>query len=146
MFLPDGRHFFYLNRTLTDLSKWGIDVASIDSSDTTRVISVPNLPTNVAYANGYLVFVRAGTLYAQPFDPIRLAFNGEPAAIAEQVAHDAGTGALFSVSTNGVLVYRSQAASVRTQLTWIDRTGRTVGTIGSVTSQDSPVLSRTEPI
>ena len=108
------------------------------------MISVPNLPTNVAYANGYLVFVRAGTLYAQPFDPIRLAFNGEPAAIAEQVAHDAGTGALFSVSTNGVLVYRSQAASVRTQLTWIDRTGRTVGPIGSVTSQDSPVLSQDE--
>jgi hypothetical protein len=50
------------------------------------------------------------------------------------VAQDVGitwyfTG-MFSVSDEGVLVYRTASASGTFQLTWVDRQGKTVGTVG----------------
>src|SRR5262249_40139917 len=142
IFLPDGHRFFYLNRTLADFSQWGIDVASVDSGDVTRVMKPPIVAMNVAYASGRLIFVGGGTLFAQPFDPARLALSGEAATIAEHVGHDSGTGAMFSVSENGVLVFRMEAAPPVMQLTWVDRSGRNVGTIGSPASQEDLALSR----
>jgi hypothetical protein len=50
---------------------------------------------------GHLLFVREGTLMAQPFDSKRLELAGEAVPIAEQVATSITRGA-FSVSTTGV--------------------------------------------
>jgi dipeptidyl aminopeptidase/acylaminoacyl peptidase len=67
-----------------------------------------------------LLFLRDGTLIAQPFDERRLALDGEPVPVAERVGsfRDA---AYFSVSGNDVLVYRT--ADTDSQLTWFDRKG-----------------------
>jgi Tol biopolymer transport system component len=48
---------------------------------------------------------------------------------------------MFSISTNGVLVYRQEAAEVFAQLVWVDRTGKRVGELGAPANQDSPMLS-----
>ena len=141
-FLPDGRHFFFLSRNVSNFSQVGMDVGAVDSENVTRVLNFPNAPTNAAYANGHLIFVRGGTLFAQPFDPMRLAVNGDRMPIAEHVGHDTGTGAMFSVSKNGVLVFRAEAPSPITQLTWFNRSGRNVGTVGSPASQADLALSR----
>lgn len=125
-FLPDGRHFLYL--ALSDQEKKrAIYAASLDSQERKLVL---NVNSRAAYAEpGYLFFVREGALMAQPFDPKRLEVTGQPAALAEEVhsAHFTG-GAAFSVSQNGILSWRSTSSAV--QLTWYDRTGKPLGSVG----------------
>jgi eukaryotic-like serine/threonine-protein kinase len=77
---------------------------------------------------GYLVYVRAGSLMAHPFDPASLRVTGEALPIVNGVTHVATPGAAdFSVGRN-VLAY--QPFLGRAQLTWVDRTGRALGTVG----------------
>ena len=74
---------------------------------------------------GYLLFLREGTLMAQPFDHRRLELTGQPAPVAERV----NDGRSFSVSKNNVLVFH-QSADLDQQPTWYDRAGKVLGTVG----------------
>src|SRR5262249_11808331 len=48
----------------------------------------------------------------------------------------------FSASLNGFLAYTSGlSADVKTQLTWFDRSGRTLGTVGAPAAMTRPALS-----
>src|SRR4030095_9881667 len=100
----------------------GTDVGALDSGEVRRLLTSEETFFDVAYAKtGHLLFVRARTLYAQRFDETRLAVQGEPMPIANHVMADSGPGAMFSISANGVLVYRQEAAQVTSQLVWFDR-------------------------
>jgi Tol biopolymer transport system component len=78
---------------------------------------------------GHLVFMRDTTLMAQAFDPVRLAFAGEPAPIADNVDSFAEAAAgLFSVSETGTLVYRPGPGSKVVPM-WFDRQGKPAGTL-----------------
>ena len=76
-FLPDDRHFLYFvvgskaGRTVPR----GVYVGALDANAPGKLL-VENA-TNAKYANGHLVFLRAGTLLAQPFDTERLELRGE---------------------------------------------------------------------
>ncbi len=74
---------------------------------------------------GYLVFARAGTLLAVPFDPQRLAILGQAAPVVEGVWSDPTTGtANYAVSATGTLVYAPGHYTVaRRRLAWVDRRG-----------------------
>jgi len=121
--LPDGRHFLYLSEPSSTI--W---VASLDSKEATRLLSADSQALYVP--QGYLLFVRRQTLFAQRFDPDRLTLSGEPMAIADGVFTEQSYGADFTASLNGVLVYRTGTVHVPTRLTWVDRAGRRLGTIG----------------
>ena len=54
---------------------------------------------------GRLLFLREGTLMAQPFDATRMALTGEAAPLAVRVGSFRDSG-FFSASDNDVLVYR----------------------------------------
>jgi serine/threonine protein kinase len=142
VFLPDGRHFLYLSRKFPQLRDSTTDVASLDSAEAVRALDVGETLVNVAFADtGHLLFVRGGTLFAQPFDGKRFVLTGERITIAEHVGWDTGPGATFSISTNGTLVYRQQRAPISAQLVWFDRAGQRVGAIGIPASQDGVSLS-----
>jgi eukaryotic-like serine/threonine-protein kinase len=132
-FLPDGRHFLYLNLN-DDLSKSAIYVSSLESKQSTRLVDSPWMAAYAPSPNraaGHLLFVREGTLMAQPFDPDRLALSGEPVLVAEKVvAPDPNESAYFSVSDNGVLAHRL-GGSVSTQLAWYNRSGARQGIVGN---------------
>ncbi|HEY3026455.1 MAG TPA: protein kinase [Pyrinomonadaceae bacterium] len=133
-FLPDGRHFLYLARSILR-EKSAIYVGSLDSSDSKFLINADSTP---AYAPpGYLLFLRERTLMAQAFDAGKLQLTGEPFPIAEQVGFNPSNArAFFAVSDNGVLVYRDFVFT-DTQLAWFDRTGKQiapVGTVGQITN------------
>jgi eukaryotic-like serine/threonine-protein kinase len=88
-----------------------------------------------------LLFVRERTLMAQPFDADKLQVTGDPFPVAEQVGFNPANGrAFFSVSENGVLVYRTRVFS-DTQLAWFDRTGKQISQTGSAGQIISIVLS-----
>src|SRR5262249_27243898 len=94
---------------------------------------------------GYLLFVRDRTLMAQPFDAGKLDITGESVPVAEQVdVNNAGIGSsvgYFSASQNGVLSYTSGRALGGIQLTWFDRAGRKLETVGAPTQMAGFSLS-----
>ncbi|HMG32761.1 MAG TPA: protein kinase, partial [Blastocatellia bacterium] len=128
-FLPDGRRFIYLAIS-AQRENSGIFVGSLDSKETKLLV---NAYQAAAYARpGYLLFMRERTLMAQSFDADRLELRGEPFPVAEQVDLPMTSEpryAYFSVSETGVLVYR-RGSSRNFQLTWFDRSGKQLGTVG----------------
>jgi dipeptidyl aminopeptidase/acylaminoacyl peptidase len=90
---------------------------------------------------GYLLFVRQGTLLAQPFDAERVTSTGEPAPLMEQVFVDGNAYANFSAAENGSLAYKAGDAAEETQLTWFDRSCRVVGAAGPPGRYRNPLLS-----
>ena len=117
-FLPDGRSFVFHEGE-------GISLASLGSSD---VRALTKADSQAIYAAGHLLYMRGTTLLAQPFDAARRAFAGDPRPIADAVSR-AFSNAAFSVSTTGVLVYRS-GRLVNRQLTWFDRGGTPIAAVG----------------
>ena len=65
------------------------------------------IDSRAVFANGHLLFVRDGTLLAQPFDPDRGRVTGEARPVVDRVHYFGNTGlAGFAVSENGVLAWR----------------------------------------
>ena len=75
---------------------------------------------------GHIVFARAATLYAVPFDVDRVQVTGTPEAVLQGVAGDSTTGAAhFSCSRSGTLAYvAGSAEGLQHRLIWTDRTGK----------------------
>jgi eukaryotic-like serine/threonine-protein kinase len=120
-FLPDGKHFLYTIYT-SNPENGGIYVGSLDSKETKLILKAIDFAT---YSPpGYLLFNRAGTLLAQPFDADRLELKGEAIPIAEGVQFSAANekGAV-AVSANGVLAYRLVPTAAQNKLVWVDRKG-----------------------
>jgi Tol biopolymer transport system component len=142
-FLPDGRHFLYVSRGARP-EEQGIYVASIDSDDRKRIVASDR---SAAYSpSGHLLFVRGNALMAQSFDVKKLELSGEAFSVAEQVAQFGflGTGAAYSISTNGVLAWVTGPSFASLQMTWLDRSGKKLGTLGEPADYSNPALSPDE--
>ena len=119
-FLPDGKHFLY---TIVDLSSPEMMLA-VGNIDSPMVKPLFKTTTRVQYAApGYLLFVRDRTLVAQKFDVKSQTLQGEPVPMGEGLGTDDVGLASFSVSRNGVLVYRG-GELIGSRLVWVDRTGK----------------------
>jgi Tol biopolymer transport system component len=128
MFLRDGRRFLYAVGKHAKAGRWMIYLGSLDSD---RADAVLEADSNALYASGHLIFARSGRLVAQPFDERSLRLGGEAVPIADNVLQDAVLGrAVFSVSESGTLVYQTGAAVTGSRLTWVDRSGTQLGTLG----------------
>jgi Tol biopolymer transport system component len=126
-FLPDGRHFLYLAQTARQADSV-IYVGALGSVERTMVMRGN---TSVAYdPSGRLLFGRDGVLMAQPFDLRTFTLSGGPTTIAERAILVPGTGStLFSASATGIVAYRN-TEPLQSQLTWVDRRGKPVGSVG----------------
>ena len=131
-FLPDGRHFLFTVRSgLAD--RRGVYVGTLEAETRVRLLRVESDAQHVA--PGYLLFLDGDTLFAQPFDSDRLVLSGQPTPIEARVGRSSrGNGAL-SASRMGTIAYAS--ATLRTgRLTWFDRRGTALGTVGPDGEQD----------
>jgi eukaryotic-like serine/threonine-protein kinase len=130
-FLPDGRRFLYLTvgqRGQTGTIDHELLVGSLDGQPPTHVPLT--IDSRAVYAAGHLLYVRDGTLLAQPFDPDSARTTGDPQPIVEDIHYFRNTGlAAFSVSENGVLAWRAPRRPSR--VVWIDRAGTEVRTVAS---------------
>ena len=126
-FLPDGHHFLYT--AVTGPGNEGIVYAGdLNSNSRSRVLE----GKLAAYASGYLLFMRGQTLMAQPFDEGRLHTTGNPEPVADSVKVESRGPPLVSASENGVLVYLPVDTGVlMSQLTWFDRSGKSLGVAGA---------------
>jgi eukaryotic-like serine/threonine-protein kinase len=136
-FLPDGRHFVYMGAS-TDQWKSALYLGSVDAkpqqqSSTPLLLanSQPVYTPSADSANGYLLFVREGSLLAQPFDNRRMEPKGQPATVVEDLSFSfPGTSyEPFSASANDTLAFGRRARATR-RLTWYDREGKLLGTAG----------------
>ena len=126
--LPGGRHFLFYALGTPDVQ--GVYVGRLDASGSQRLLEAD---AGAVYAQGHVLFVRQGTLYAQRFDVERLELLGNPASIASDVAVGEGSIPALSASLSGPIVFRTRAAGQLRHLVWFDRSGREVGRVGDTT-------------
>ena len=134
-FLPDGKHFLFWSQPrgevcVGELGSLDHKVLFDDSSD-------------AIYADGYLLFVREGTLFAQGFRMRNVALNGAPIPIAENVVtyHTIGAHGVFSASQNGLLVYQGGKAAAGWPLLWYSRDGKVLGQLADAGPYHAPAIS-----
>jgi hypothetical protein len=167
-FLPDGRHFLYLEQTAgAAWESWEntICVGSLD--DRTRA-PLLRAGSNVAYApsfaapspgawgwlkslagsgpgrspGGHILFWRDNALLARPFDPKTLRLTGEAFPVAAPVQfRTLSSSAVFAVSGNGLLVFQEGTAVGPSLLAWFDRRGRQLEVWGTSADYLFPRLS-----
>jgi len=124
-FLPDGKRYLYL--ALTGAGRPAeVRLASLDSTDATTILSNDAMTT---YAAGHVFYWRDGAVIAQPFDVDARQLKGEPIPIAEPVGQNLGY-VSFAASANGTIVYSRGNPRPTSQLTWKNRSGQTIGTVG----------------
>ena len=141
VFLPDGKRFLYLVASFgVPKEGTGIYVGSLDSKEETLLVRAG---ANAAYVPpGYLVYYREGNLLAQRLDAKIERVEGEPFALAEDVQFfPQQQSALFSASSNGVLVSQPRSDTSVSQLTWFDRAGKPLGLLGPPANQSNPRIS-----
>jgi hypothetical protein len=143
--LPDGRHFLYLALNPAGSPNDPANRVCVGSLDGGQAKSLVPAYSNAQYAEGYLLFIRgdqnAGTLLAQPFDPVRFTIDGTPVTVAEhvEVTDDLAGFGKFSVAAGGALVF--DGSRLLTRLEWYDRAGRQSGTFGEPALRSDPRLS-----
>ncbi|MBZ5626079.1 MAG: winged helix-turn-helix domain-containing protein [Acidobacteriia bacterium] len=131
--LPDGKHLLY---SVFDSRSGHRRARVVRYGDPATVRDLVETDSRTEYApsvlkpgTGYLVYVRAGNILAQPFDPRSLSLQGEPFAVVSRTYSFLPSGAAdFSVSNNGMIAYRRYQA--RSQLAWVNRRGEVVSPIG----------------
>jgi eukaryotic-like serine/threonine-protein kinase len=125
-FLPDGRHFLFTVRSeVADVR--GVYVGSLDSD--TRKLLVHADSNALHAAPGYLVFVEGGMLMGQVFDADRLELRGQPFAIAGRIGRASNGYGYFSAARAGTLAYAGPDLQ-SSHLTWFDRAGTPLGSVG----------------
>lgn len=141
-FLPDGKHFLYLSRTVSESGEAegdAIYAASLDGS--TKKMIIPS-SSNAAYANGYILFIRDQTILAQRFDADKLIALGEPFVVETNVINDASWNlAMYSVSNNGILLSQAGKLLSGAPILVFNKEGKLVQTMGVYDEQRDPRFS-----
>jgi serine/threonine protein kinase/Tol biopolymer transport system component len=124
-FLPGGKALLFTVANLGAPDDSRIELQRLDTDE--RKILVRSGTDGRYSPTGHLVYYRAGTLMAAPFDLGRLEVIGTPVPVLEGVmSSTAGTGAgQFSFSNSGSLLYvaGSAHAQANLNLAWVDRKG-----------------------
>jgi serine/threonine protein kinase/Tol biopolymer transport system component len=128
--LPDSRHYVFLQGAYGNLvGKRQVCVGSIDGGDPQCLASADSL--SMYSPTGHLLFVRAGTLVALPFDVASLRALGEATTIEAETRWFGPTGiAHFAVSADGRALVHTAPPSGR-RLEWVSRTGAPLGPLGA---------------
>ena len=128
-FLPGGNTLLFTSAANNDFDNARIEALHLDSGERRVLIEGGTYPR---YApTGHLVYQRAGTVMAVPFDANRLELTATPAPILEGAMTSLtsstfpnGSGvAQFGFSRTGSLVYLAGARATESTLVWVDRGG-----------------------
>ncbi len=128
--LPGGRTVLFTGRspTLNTYENAAIDVVTLKTGERKTLLRGGYfgryLPTRGV--RGHLVFIHEGTLFAVPMDPERLALEGTPVPIVDDIGSDPNSGAgQFDFSSTGTLAYLSGSGRRSWAMSLLDSTGKT---------------------
>ena len=129
-FLPDGKRFLFTATGRPDAA--GIYMGTLDGSTPTRVtpdvspgLYLPSTLGSLGASRdaGWLVWLRTDTLVAQRLDLAKPVLTGETVSVADDVD-------FASVSSAGLIAYRTGAGSGQRHLAWFDARGNQLETVG----------------
>ena len=143
LFLPDGEHFLFWQGNFNESMnspETGIYESDLEGKQKKRIVTCKS---NAGYAGHELFYIDdKSALVAVDYKPPYGETTGKPRVIAEEVGLNPSTywGA-FSVAENGTLLYHTGTGAPLSQLTWIDRSGKLLGTIGEPGIIANPFIS-----
>jgi Tol biopolymer transport system component len=118
--LPDGKSLLYSVRG-------GLGSGSTVIAQSLETGQRTNLgPGGVAryLSTGHLVYVQAGSLFAVPFDAVRLEVRGSPTAVLQGIRETEQGIAQIAFSQTGAIAYvPTDRAERQSALVWVDRAG-----------------------
>ncbi len=131
--LPGGRAVLFTIEAGAGFNDARIAVLTLETGEQrvlleggTRPGYVPTGPGPDGRGTGHIVYYRAGSLFAVPFDLDRLQVLGSPVPILEGVAGFALAGSAdYTFSDSGALVYTPGGSESNSTLVWVDRQGQT---------------------
>jgi serine/threonine protein kinase len=133
-FLPDGNRFLFFVHS-TDADVRGVYLTSLKAPQRRqRILATASkafyAPPHAGHS-AYLLWLQEQTLLAQRFDADLVRLEGEPVAIAENIALGqlGAVRAAYWVSDAGLLVYFGGAELEQRRLVWMSRDGRQLGDI-----------------
>src|SRR5207253_1572567 len=124
------QHFLFLGCNFSGHpEKNSIYVGKIGSPERHRVVESGG---NAAYVEpGYLLYVRGHTLMAQRFDAKTYLLRGDPQIIVDNLlSFPAVLHSVFSAVDGKTLVAQTGAGANISRMTWFDRSGKVVRTVG----------------
>jgi Tol biopolymer transport system component len=125
--LPGGEALLFTVRNGDEPNFDEADIQAVSLKTGARKMIVKS-GTNPRYLpNGYLLFLRAGVLFAAPFDPVKLELKGQPTPVVDGVIENPRIGAgQFAVSADGSLVYIPGGVTFGDhELVFVDHSGNT---------------------
>jgi serine/threonine-protein kinase len=139
--LPGGRFLYWAKSDHPENN--GVYAASFDKPG--QRVRLLTTDANALYASGsdgkgYLLWLRGETLFAQEFDPGTFKLAGEPHRVTDPVAGFSDGKMGVAVSATGRLLYTDFQPS--SQLTWLDRSGKSLGVVGEPSEYSTFSLSR----
>jgi Tol biopolymer transport system component len=138
--LPDGRHFLYMPWSDSTTTRHTM-LASLAGGEPRSLFTAQSA---VVSAGDFLFYVSdlPSRLMAWRFDPGTLALQGQafPIVVDDNVDYQWYTGEPNVSATDTTLAYTT-GKDRRTQMTWVNRSGRRLGTIGEPGIAYDPTLS-----
>jgi serine/threonine protein kinase/Tol biopolymer transport system component len=128
--LPDGRRFIFSAGGALHLG--ALDESPpvlLTASDGSGMYLSARPNADVPDENGWLLWPSGDNLMARRLDLARGALTGDPVIIANNVAVNASALTAVSASATGEVAYRVRGGVIK-QLTWVDRAGENLGTLG----------------
>ncbi len=127
-FLPDGRHFLFLEQGVGGQDS-NLMVGSLDSFETRRILPL-DVPARFA-PPAHLLYHRGSSLVAHPFDPQRLEVTGDPVTIAQDVGFVTRYDSPAFTASSALLAFHPAGAAADSQPTWFERDGTPLGDVGA---------------
>jgi len=124
--LPDGRHFVFTVRGGAAENR-GVYIGAVD--DATRHFLFQTNGDAQFVAPDRLLFLDGDTLLTQQIDLRTFVLSGSPSSVAANVGRSSRGNGAFSVARDGTIAYAGPTLRP-SRLTWLDRTGTVLGTVG----------------
>ncbi len=125
-FLPGGKAVLFTIGRVTSPGYYDNARIAVVSLETRKMHVLIEGAGMARYSpTGHVIYSRAGSLFAVPFDLQRLQVIGPPTAVLDGIGGDSATGAAhFALAGDGTLVYVPNSGQVgRYKLVWVDRKG-----------------------
>jgi serine/threonine protein kinase len=143
VFLPDGDHFLFWAGNFANAKEdriSGIYASSLEGKDRKLVVLCHSSfgfdAHNLFYAD------EQRQLVSIALDQGARTVSGSPAVVANLVGFQPSTyWTAFTVSQNGTLIYNTDVGAAQSALTWVDRSGKDLGRIGTPNIMANPTLS-----
>jgi eukaryotic-like serine/threonine-protein kinase len=140
VFLPDGKHFLFLSASIANKGENdGVYVSDMDGKEFHLVVRTES---NALFAQpGYVLYLQDRGLMARKFDTNTFEVIGEPVTVAAnpqflpRIMH-----VTFSATDTKVLLMQKGGSLLGSRLTWFDRSGKELGTVGDAEVYANPKL------